>query len=129
MQVVPSVHRRLLKNVSDLTEPTANIEVGSAILYGYMRSAGGDLNAALKNYGGSKAYAEKVSLRANAFAQVVELQDDTPPSIVQTTACNVRWTSNGPAPANTPSAFSVASDSCFVSPARTSLLNGILSSR
>src|SRR5258708_20460646 len=49
MQVVPSVHRRLLKNVSDLTEPTANIEVGSAILYGYMRSAGGALNPALKN--------------------------------------------------------------------------------
>jgi soluble lytic murein transglycosylase-like protein len=62
MQVVPGAHRGLLRNVKDLTEPTANIEVGSAILYGYMRSANGDMNAALKSYGGSQAYAQKVSL-------------------------------------------------------------------
>src|ERR1700761_3719271 len=72
MQVVPSAHRPLLKNVKDLTEPDTNIEVGSAILYGYMKSAGGDLNAALKSYGGSKAYAEMVGLRAKTFALVFE---------------------------------------------------------
>jgi soluble lytic murein transglycosylase-like protein len=70
MQVVPGAHRRLLRNIKDLTEPTTNIEVGSAILYGYMRSANGDMNAALKSYGGSQAYAEKVSLRADDFADV-----------------------------------------------------------
>lgn len=59
MQVVPSAHRGLLRNVKDLTEPTANIEAGSAILYGYMRSANGDMNAALRSYGGSQAYAQK----------------------------------------------------------------------
>lgn len=75
MQVVPQAHRGLLRNVKDLTEPTANIEVGSAILYGYMRSANGDLNAALKNYGGSKAYAQKVSSRAEDFAGIVVPQD------------------------------------------------------
>jgi soluble lytic murein transglycosylase-like protein len=75
MQVVPQAHRGLLRNVKDLTEPTANIEVGSAILYGYMRSANGDLNAALKNYGGSKAYAQKVSLRAEDFAEIAAPQD------------------------------------------------------
>jgi hypothetical protein len=48
MQVVPSAHKGLLKNVSDLTEPDTNIEVGSAILYGYVRSAGGDVSAAEK---------------------------------------------------------------------------------
>jgi hypothetical protein len=56
--------------VRDLTEPGANIEAGSAILYGYMRSANGDLNAALKSYGGSKAYAQKVSLRVEDFVAV-----------------------------------------------------------
>jgi soluble lytic murein transglycosylase-like protein len=75
MQVLPQAHRGLLRNVKDLTEPTANIEVGSAILYGYMRSANGDLNAALKNYGGSKAYAQKVSLRAEDFADIAPLQN------------------------------------------------------
>ena len=75
MQVVPQAHRGLLRNVKDLTEPTANIEVGSAILYGYMRSANGDLNAALKSYGGSQAYAQKVSLRVEDFAAVAPAQD------------------------------------------------------
>src|SRR5580698_2114887 len=70
MQVVPSAHRGLLRNVKDLTEPTANIEAGSAILYGYMRSANGDLKAALKSYGGSQAYAQKVSLRVEDFARI-----------------------------------------------------------
>lgn len=75
MQVVPSAHRGLLRNVKDLTEPTANIEAGSAILYGYMRSANGDMNAALKSYGGSQAYAQKVSMRAGDFAGVATPQD------------------------------------------------------
>jgi Transglycosylase SLT domain len=75
MQVVPGAHRGLLRNVKDLTEPTANIEVGSAILYGYMRSANGDMNAALKSYGGSQAYAQKVSLRVEDFAAVAPPED------------------------------------------------------
>ncbi|WGS49692.1 lytic transglycosylase domain-containing protein [Paraburkholderia sp. D15] len=75
MQVVPGAHRGLLRNVKDLTEPTANIDVGSAILYGYMRSANGDLNAALKSYGGSKAYAQKVSLRAEDFVGIAPPRD------------------------------------------------------
>ncbi|WP_345812085.1 transglycosylase SLT domain-containing protein [Paraburkholderia sp. PREW-6R] len=74
MQVVPGAHRGLLRNVKDLTEPTANIEAGSAILYGYMRSANGDMNAALKSYGGSQAYAQKVSLRVEDFAAVAKPQ-------------------------------------------------------
>ncbi|SAK55429.1 lytic transglycosylase catalytic [Caballeronia glebae] len=66
MQVVPSAHRKLVRNV-DLTDPEDNIETGSAILHGYMKSAQGDVDAALKSYGGSHAYAEKVSLRAKTF--------------------------------------------------------------
>jgi hypothetical protein len=75
MQVVPQAHRGLLRNVKDLTEPDANIEAGSAILYGYMRSANGDLNAALKSYGGSKAYAQRVSLRIEDFMAVAAPAD------------------------------------------------------
>ncbi|MFT4069060.1 lytic transglycosylase domain-containing protein [Paraburkholderia sp.] len=75
MQVVPQAHRGLLRNVKDLTEPGANIEAGSAILYGYMRSANGDLNAALKSYGGSLAYARKVNLRVGDFAEVAAPRD------------------------------------------------------
>ncbi|MGF6442600.1 hypothetical protein QF001_008460 [Paraburkholderia youngii] len=75
MQVVPQAHRGLLRNVKDLTEPGANIEAGSAILYGYMRSANGDLNTALKSYGGSKAYAQKVNLRVEDFAAVATPTD------------------------------------------------------
>ncbi|TDN62987.1 transglycosylase SLT domain-containing protein [Paraburkholderia sp. BL10I2N1] len=127
MQVVPSAHKGLLKNVSDLTEPDTNIEVGSAILYGYVRSAGGDVNAALKNYGGSKAYAQKVSLRANAFAHVVEQPDsDASLQIAQPGSCNVQWTDSGPAPVIGPNTFSIATSSCTVSPTKTSLLNGLL---
>jgi len=77
MQVVPQAHRGLLRNVKDLTEPGANIEAGSAILYGYMRSANGDLSVALKSYGGSKAYAQKVSLRVEDFAAIAPPQNDT----------------------------------------------------
>ncbi|NLP60601.1 transglycosylase SLT domain-containing protein [Paraburkholderia sacchari] len=71
MQVVPSAHRSLLHNVKDLTDPEVNIDVGSSILYGYQRAAGGDLDAAMKNYGGSKAYAEKIRVRAAEFSRVL----------------------------------------------------------
>jgi hypothetical protein len=98
MQVVPGAHRRMLKDVKDLTDPETNIEVGSAILYGYMKSAGGDLNAALKSYGGSQAYAEKVNGRAKTFAEVVDTQasaasvaDQPLPS--RDGGCDARYTS------------------------------------
>ena len=66
MQVVPAAHRRLVQHI-DLTQPAANIDAGSAILRGYIESAQGDVAAALKNYGGSTAYARKVSLHARDF--------------------------------------------------------------
>ncbi|CAB3800226.1 hypothetical protein LMG28688_05127 [Paraburkholderia caffeinitolerans] len=72
MQVVPSAHRKLLRNVKDLTDPEVNIDVGSSILYGYQRAAGGDLDAAMKNYGGSKAYADKIRMRAAEFSRVLD---------------------------------------------------------
>ncbi|MDQ7979654.1 transglycosylase SLT domain-containing protein [Paraburkholderia sp. SARCC-3016] len=96
MQVVPSAHRPLLKNVKDLTEPDTNIEVGSAILYGYMKSAGGDLDAALKSYGGSKAYAEMVGVRAKTFALVFEPPAQSGAAEVwqamRAGECDARWT-------------------------------------
>jgi soluble lytic murein transglycosylase-like protein len=72
MQVVPSAHRGLLKNTKDLTEPTANIDAGSAILYGYLKSARGDVTLALKKYGGSTAYAEKIQKHVGEFSKVVD---------------------------------------------------------
>ncbi|NIE65767.1 transglycosylase SLT domain-containing protein [Burkholderia sp. Ax-1719] len=78
MQVVPSAHRNLLRNVKDLTDPDVNIDVGSSILYGYKRAAGGDLDAAMKNYGGSKAYAEKIRTRAAEFSRVLDSASATP---------------------------------------------------
>lgn len=88
MQVVPAAHRGLLRNVKDLTEPTANIEAGSAILHGYMQSAGGDLNLALKSYGGSLAYAQKVSMRVETFTPVVARPDNAPSAAAQAAACD-----------------------------------------
>lgn len=70
MQIVPSAHRNLLHNVKNLTSPDVNIDVGSSILYGYRRAAGGDLSAAMKNYGGSSTYAEKIESRAAEFASL-----------------------------------------------------------
>ncbi|HEY2022752.1 lytic transglycosylase domain-containing protein [Paraburkholderia sp.] len=87
MQVVPQAHRGLLRNVKDLTEPSANIEAGSAILYGYMRSANGDVNAALKSYGGSVAYARKVSLRVEDFSGVAPAPDDAQHAQGQAASC------------------------------------------
>jgi soluble lytic murein transglycosylase-like protein len=71
MQVVPSAHRNILHN-KDLNNPEVNIDVGSSILYGYQRAAGGDLNAAMKNYGGSTAYADKIRMRAVEFSHVLD---------------------------------------------------------
>lgn len=77
MQVVPTAHRGLVRNVKDLTEPNANVEVGSAILSGYVRAAGGDVRAGLRSYsGGSNAYAAKVMQRVDAFRFVLEPDDD-----------------------------------------------------
>lgn len=70
MQIVPSAHRNLLHNVKNLTSPDVNIDVGSSILYGYRRAAGGDLNTAMKNYGGSSTYVEKIESRAAEFASL-----------------------------------------------------------
>ncbi|MBC8745483.1 soluble lytic murein transglycosylase-like protein [Paraburkholderia sp. WC7.3g] len=89
MQVVPQAHRGLLRNVKDLTEPNANIEAGSAILYGYMRSANGDLDSALKSYGGSKAYAQKVNLRVEDFAAVATPADGASGAAGRPAACEV----------------------------------------
>ncbi|WP_179401340.1 lytic transglycosylase domain-containing protein [Burkholderia guangdongensis] len=72
MQVVPSAHRGMLRNVKDLTEPNANVDAGSKILSGYVRMNGGDMDAALKNYGGSHAYAEMVQQRVESFRRVLE---------------------------------------------------------
>ncbi|KND62389.1 Soluble lytic murein transglycosylase and related regulatory protein [Candidatus Burkholderia verschuerenii] len=66
MQVVPSAHKTLVRNL-DLYDPEDNIAAGSAILNGYLKTAQGDVDSALKSYGGSRAYAEKVSLRVKSF--------------------------------------------------------------
>ncbi|KVC30939.1 lytic transglycosylase domain-containing protein [Burkholderia pseudomultivorans] len=76
MQVVPAAHRGLLRNVKDLTEPNANVEAGSAILSGYVKAAGGNVQAALKSYGGSSAYASKVMQRVDSFRFVLEPADE-----------------------------------------------------
>ena len=77
MQVVPSAHRGMLRNVKDLTEPNANVEAGSRILSGYVKAAGGNVLAGLKSYsGGSSAYAAKVMQRVDSFRFVREPDDD-----------------------------------------------------
>lgn len=107
MQVVPGAHRGLLRNVKDLTEPTTNIEVGSAILYGYMRSANGDMSAALKSYGGSQAYAKKVSLRVEDFADVARPQDAAQHTDAQAGVCDAHSPDRCEAPGNWADAFSI----------------------
>ncbi|AFQ49703.1 lytic transglycosylase domain-containing protein [Burkholderia cepacia] len=76
MQVVPAAHRGMLRDVKDLTEPNANVEAGSRILSGYVRAAGGNVQAGLRNYGGSNAYAAKVMQRVDTFRFVLEPDDD-----------------------------------------------------
>jgi soluble lytic murein transglycosylase-like protein len=75
MQVVPTAHKSLVRN-KDLMDAEDNIDAGSAILHGYMQSAQGDVDAALKSYGGSRAYAEKVSLRVKSFEPVAKTSVD-----------------------------------------------------
>jgi soluble lytic murein transglycosylase-like protein len=116
MQVVPAAHRGLLRDVKDLTEPDANIEAGSAILHGYVQSAGGDMNLALKNYGGSMAYAQKVSMRVETFAPVVA-QDGAGLSAAQAAACDAHATDDCPSPASGAGTFFIPSASA---PADTS---------
>jgi len=77
MQVVPAAHRGMLRNVKDLTEPNANVEAGSKILSGYVKAAGGNVQAGLRSYGGSNAYAAKVMQRVDAFRFVLEPDDGT----------------------------------------------------
>jgi hypothetical protein len=121
MQVVPAAHRGLLRNVKDLTEPGANIEAGSAILHGYMQSAGGDLNQALKSYGGSLAYAQKVSMRAGTFAPVVARPDDGPSSAAQQAACDAHAPDDCPAPASGARSFYIPSANAAAGPASLGL--------
>lgn len=121
MQVVPAAHRGLLRNVKDLTEPGANIEAGSAILRGYVQSAGGDLNLALKNYGGSMAYAQKVSLRVQTFAPVVGKPDDASPSAAQAAACDAHAIDNCPASADGARSFFIPSATAVPKPASIGL--------
>jgi hypothetical protein len=111
MQVVPAAHRGLLRNVKDLTEPDANIEAGSAILHGYMQSAGGDLNQALKSYGGSLAYAQQVSLRIETFAPVVARPDNASSPAAQQAACDAHATDDCAAPASGARSFYIPSAS------------------
>ncbi|RQS55572.1 lytic transglycosylase [Burkholderia sp. Bp9090] len=88
MQVVPAAHRGMLRDVKDLTEPNANVEAGSKILSGYVRAAGGNVQAGLRSYGGSNAYAAKVMQRVDTFRFVLEPEDgakgsnDTSPRMV-----------------------------------------------
>ena len=131
MQVVPGAHKRMLKDVKDLTDPETNIEVGSAILYGYMKSAGGDLNAALKSYGGSQAYAEKVNGRVKTFAEVAEVDasaasgaDQPLPS--RDGGCDARYTSLCIGPVVYVSPIEEAASGPSVSQRATSLLNSLL---
>jgi hypothetical protein len=121
MQVVPAAHRGLLKDVKDLTEPDANIEAGSAILHGYLQSAGGDLSLALKNYGGSMAYAQKVSMRIETFAPVVAKQGDGQLPAAQANACDARAADNCPVPASGARTFFIPSASAASGPASMGL--------
>ncbi|MBP0592364.1 lytic transglycosylase domain-containing protein [Paraburkholderia sp. LEh10] len=130
MQVVPGAHRRLLKDVKDLTDPETNIEVGSAILYGYVQSAGGDLNAALKSYGGSLAYAEKVNGRVKTFAAVVEGDSAASgvdqPMPARDGGCDARWSSLCIGPVVYVSPVADAASSPSVSQRAAQLLNSLL---
>ncbi|WP_322012134.1 transglycosylase SLT domain-containing protein [Paraburkholderia sp. J12] len=103
MQVVPSAHRNLLHNVKDLTKPDVNIDIGSSILYGYKRAAGGDLTAAMKSYGGSMAYAQKIQSRAVEFNHLFET-----PAAAQT-GSDAADASAVPAVFVAPAAFSASS--------------------
>ncbi|MBN3752686.1 lytic transglycosylase domain-containing protein [Paraburkholderia sp. Tr-20389] len=131
MQVVPGAHKRMLKDVKDLTDPETNIEIGSAILYGYVKSSGGDLNAALKSYGGSQAYAEKVNGRVKTFADVVSVEASAVPGADQPLpsrdgGCDARYTSLCIGPVIYASPEADAASSASVTQRATNLLNSLL---
>jgi soluble lytic murein transglycosylase-like protein len=125
MQVVPGAHRGMLRHVKDLTEPTTNIDVGSAILFGYMRSANGDLNAALKSYGGSKAYAQKVSLRVGDFAEVAGPQDSAQQPDVRAGLCEAGSADRCAAPAHWADSFAMPADNAAGTIGASGLWNGL----
>ena len=76
MQVVPTAHRGRRRNVKDLTDPNANVEVARDPV-GLREAAGGDVRAGLRSYsGGSNAYAAKVMQRVDSFRFVLEPDDD-----------------------------------------------------
>ncbi|KML62018.1 lytic transglycosylase [Burkholderia cepacia] len=100
MQVVLAAHRGLLRNVKDLTEPNANVEAGSAILSGYVRAAGGNVQAGLKSYGGSNAYAAKVMQRVDSFRFVLEPDDAKTATDTKARMVPVSESSTSPSAAN-----------------------------
>ncbi len=86
-------HRGLLRNVKDLTEPTANIEVEARrFCTATCARPTADENAALKSCGGSLLYALKVSLRAGDFAGVATPQDSIKNLNAKTDACDAHAT-------------------------------------
>lgn len=61
MQVMPKVHRRLIRG-RPLARPEVNIEVGTAVLKQYLASSR-SLGQALRRYsGGAKGYARKIAM-------------------------------------------------------------------
>ncbi|MEM5314298.1 lytic transglycosylase domain-containing protein [Paraburkholderia sp. JHI869] len=68
MQVLPSQHRDCVLRTSDLTDARTNVRIGSAILQGYIRASGGNLEDALYRYsGGAKGYARRVADHLNTM--------------------------------------------------------------
>jgi soluble lytic murein transglycosylase-like protein len=62
MQVLASQHKDLVLRTSDLTDPSTNVRIGSAILRDYIRASDGNIEDALDRYsGGAKGYARRVA--------------------------------------------------------------------
>jgi len=62
MQVLPSGNRDRVLRASDLTDARTNVRIGCAILRGYIRASGGNLDYALCRYsGGAKGYVRRVA--------------------------------------------------------------------
>jgi soluble lytic murein transglycosylase-like protein len=74
MQVVPRMHEELVSRIDHpdgLEHPEANIDTGTVILGGYIRSKGGDLHAALRKYsGGARQYGRRVVAYWSEFSKV-----------------------------------------------------------
>jgi soluble lytic murein transglycosylase-like protein len=64
MQVVPRIHKKeiaKLRHPAGIWHPESNIRTGAGILKGYLKSAGGNLDQALKRYSGNATrYAARV---------------------------------------------------------------------